>query len=92
MKDINAEAAWASVNNGINKMVFEVFYRPPSSDISHFEQLEAAIQQVVPKFKNSPNIDCILGGDFNTGDIDWETGTVLPCYLTLPPEKLMKEY
>ena len=78
IKDINAETAWASVNNGINKMVFGVFYRPPSSDISYFEQLETAIQQVVSKFKNNPNITYILGGDFNAGDIDWETGTVLP--------------
>ena len=78
IKDINAETVWASVNNGINKMVFGVFYRPTSSDISYFDQLETAIQQVVSKFKNNPNITYILGANFNASDIAWETGTVLP--------------
>ena len=78
LQNIDAETAWASVNTGVNKMVFGVFYRPPGHNPSPVEQLENAITQVMTKFKNNPNITYILGGDFNTGDIDWETGTILP--------------
>ena len=77
-QNIDAETAWASVNTGVNKMAFGVFYRPPSHNPSPVEQLENAISQVMTKFKNNPNITYILGGDFNTGDIDWETSTILP--------------
>ena len=84
---------------GLSIMVSTKWYsgvsRPPSSDISYFEQLETAIQQVVSKFKNNPNITYILGRDFNAGDIDWETGIVLPNPPPPPPpppEKLIKEH
>ena len=76
LQNIDAETARASVNTGVNEMVFGVFYRPPGHNPSPVEQLENAITQVMTKFKNNPNITYILGGDFNTGDIDWETGTI----------------
>ena len=41
------------------------------------EQLELAIEQVTHKFRNN-NITYILGGDFNTGDIDWDRAAVTP--------------
>ena len=77
IKGIKAKTAHGSGHNGINKMGFGVFYRPPCSDISYLKQLENAIQQVVTYFKNNPNVTHILGRDFNACDIHWETGNIL---------------
>ena len=44
IKDINAETAWASVNNGINKMVFRCFIDHRAVTSTSLKQLETAIQ------------------------------------------------
>ena len=44
------------------------------------EQLEKALFQITTKFKNNPNTTFMLSGDFNTGDINWDLGTVSPIY------------
>ena len=60
------------------KIVVGVFYRQPNSSTEQVEQLEIAIEQVTHKFRNNNNITYILGGDFNTGDIDWDRAAVIP--------------
>jgi len=55
------------------------YYRPPSGDASaQLNALEKSLQHISKKVKNNPNHTVILGGDFNLGDILWETETVDP--------------
>ena len=78
LDDVQAETLWASVTvAGNKKLVVGVFYRQPGNSTDQIDQLVKALQQVTGKFKNNNNITFMLGGDFNAGDIDWDTGTVL---------------
>ena len=80
IKDVSCETTWASVTLADNKkLVAGVFYCQPNSSTEQVEQLELAIEQVTHKLRNNNNITYILGGDFNTGDIDW---IERPSYLT----------
>ena len=79
IKDVSCETTWASVTLADNKkLVVRVFYRQPNSSTEQVEQLELAIEQVTHKFRNNNNITYLLGGDFNTGDIDWDRAAVIP--------------
>ena len=79
IEDVSCETTWASVTLADNKkLVVGVFYRQPNNSTEQVEQLELAIEQVTHKFRNNNNITYILGGDFNTGDIDWDRATVTP--------------
>lgn len=52
------------------KITIASFYRPPSSGIEPLDQLHNVLS-VLRK-----NSTVILGGDFNCGDIDWQTNTI----------------
>ena len=79
LNDVEAETLWASVSTTDNKkIVTGVFYRQPGRNTDQVEQLEKAVDQVTSKFQNNSNITYMLGGDFNAGDVDWDSGTVRP--------------
>ena len=79
IKDVSCETTWASVTlAGDKKIAVWVFYRQPNSSTEQVEQLERAVEQVTHKFRNNKNITYILGGDFDTGDIDWDWAAVIP--------------
>ena len=79
LNGIDAETTWASVLvNKCQKLVMGVFYRQPDHRTHQVEQLEKALFQITTKFKNNPNTTFMLSGDFNTGDINWDLGTVSP--------------
>ena len=63
------------------------FYRPPDKGVSPILELESQLSEITDTFRNNPKTTLILGGDFNAGGIDWETGLV-PDY---PPNRLLKE-
>ncbi len=50
-----------------SKPLIGVYYRPPSSPIDHLHQLRYSLADV------PDSCPVILCGDFNVGDIDWET-------------------
>ena len=52
------------------------FYRPPNKRVSPILELESQLSEITDTFRNIPKTTLILGGDFNTGGIDWETGLV----------------
>ena len=52
------------------------FYRPPNKGVSPILELESQLSEITNTFRNNPKTTLILGGDFNTGGIDWETGQV----------------
>ena len=79
LDDIDAETTWASVLvNKCQKLVIGVFYRLPDHRTHQVEQLEKTLFQITTKFMNNPNTTFMLSGDFNTGDINWDLGTVSP--------------
>ena len=39
-------------------------------------ELESQLSEITNTFRNNPKTTLILGGDFNAGVIDWETGLV----------------
>ena len=52
------------------------FYRPPNKGVSPILELESQLSEITDTFRNNPKTTIILGGDFNAGGIDWETGLV----------------
>ena len=79
LDDNDAETTWASVLvNKCQKLVIGVFYSQPDHRTHQVEQLEKALFQITTKFKNNPNTTFMLSGDFNTGDINWDQGTISP--------------
>jgi hypothetical protein len=76
MVEIKAEAVWASVQlKDQRKLVIGAYYRPPDSRSEPIDDLESGISYIFDKFRNNPHCTVILGGDFNAGDIDWNTHT-----------------
>ena len=49
--------------------------------------LESQLSEITDTFRNNPKTTLILGGDFNAGGIDWETGLVPDD----SPNRLLKE-
>ena len=60
----------------MSKLVIGSFYRPPDKGIQPLVDLEMELAQISEKFKNNPKTTLILGGDFNTGGINWDLCTV----------------
>ena len=50
-------------------------------------ELESQLFEITNTFRNNPKTSLILGGDFNVGGIDWETGLVPDD----SPNRLLKE-
>ena len=63
------------------------FYRPPNQGVSPILELESQLSEITDTFRNNPKTTLILGGDFNAGGIDWETGLVPDG----SPNRLLKE-
>ena len=60
------------------KLVIGVFYHQADHRTHQLEQMKKVLFQITTKFKNNPNTTFMLSGDFNTGDITWDLGTVSP--------------
>ena len=52
------------------------YYRPPVSSSDSLGHLSESIRRAFAKVPNHPKI--IIGGDFNLGDIDWDTAVPTP--------------
>ena len=63
------------------------FYRPPNKRVIIILELESKLSEITDTFRNNPKATLILGGDFNAGGIDWETGLVPDD----SPNRLLKE-
>ena len=66
--DLSCEVLWIEliVSHGDSVVLFGVFYRPPSSDISVLQQLCHSLHALT-----SANSNIILCGDFNVPNINW---------------------
>ena len=75
--NISAETAWATISlKDQRKLVVGSYYRPPDSGSDSIDDLESVLSFITEQFRNNPQCTIILGGDFNAGDIDWESHTV----------------
>ena len=79
---------WATITlKDHSKLVVGSFYRPPNQGVSPILELESQLSEITDTFRNNPKTTLILGGDFNAGGIDWETGLVPDD----SPNRLLKE-
>ena len=75
--NISAKTVWATISlNDQRKLVVGSYYRPPDSGSDSIEDFESVLSFITEKFLNNSQCTIILGGDFNAGDIDWESHTV----------------
>ena len=71
------ELVWGTITlKDHSKLVVVSFYRPSNKGVSPILELESQLSEITDTFRNNPKTTLILGGDFNTGVIDWETGLV----------------
>ena len=72
--DADCEVVWAQLQTRGAKPVFiGCYYRPPNDGALSLDELDLSISRV---FKNNASPNIWLGGDFNLGDIDWNSLTV----------------
>ena len=58
-------------------MIIGAFYRTPSErEVNQLNQQEKTLDQIYEITKNNESSTIILGGDFNVGDINWDSLTV----------------
>ena len=82
------ELFWATITlKDHSKLVVGSFYRHPNKGVSPILELESQLSEITDTFRNYPKTTLILGGDFNAGVIDWETGLVPDD----SPNRLLKE-
>ena len=79
IEDHDCEIIWAKITLHKNSPMFiGSFYRPPSDSIASLEALEKSIASIRNITRNNPRASIVIGGDFNAGDINWETCSVSP--------------
>ena len=79
---------WATITlKDHSKLVVGSFYRPLNQGVSQILELESQLSEITDTFRNNPKTTLILGGGFNAGGIDWETGLVPDD----SPNRLLKE-
>ncbi len=84
----DCELIWVKISLRQQRTLYTgAFYRPPSDTIYSLEELNRSLEQLALKTKNNKNSTIILGGDFNTGEIDWDTLSVKPG----SPQKVINE-
>jgi len=58
------------------------FCRPPTNDLTsqsaQLADLDSIVHCLNYKMKNNPNHTLMIGGDFNLGDINWDSESVHP--------------
>ncbi|XP_078617860.1 uncharacterized protein LOC144885679 [Branchiostoma floridae x Branchiostoma japonicum] len=101
--EIKAEISWTKVSLRNKKSLYlGSYYRTPSGKHSEqLDELEKSIKHIRNLTKNNPGSTIILGGDFNLGDVDWETESIpknsrervpncdiIPAYTKKAPRKI----
>ena len=73
--DFNSEIVWANLHFANAKSIYLAsYYRTPNAGPASLEDLNVSLSSLFSKHpRQVPNL--VIGGDFNLGDIDWETWT-----------------
>ena len=74
--DTDCEIIWARIQlAGCKDLLVGAFYRvPDNKDLGYLENLRSSLARI----NTSKGTTVCLGGDFNLGDINWETRSVPP--------------
>lgn len=68
------EQIWAKVKlRGQRAFFLCSFYRPPNSKTDQLDAFDLSLGQINHQAKGNT---VMFGGDFNVGDVDWESGTI----------------
>lgn len=71
----NCEIVWVELTiQNTRKLLISSFYRPQPNDKVSLEQLNLSLSRITP---NSRSV-ILVGGDFNLGNIDWKTSSIIP--------------
>ena len=74
----DCKIVWTSLKlSNCKTLYLSTFYRPPNSPPDVLDKLHDSISRVFTGNSNHPNV--IIGGDFNLGDIDWNSEVPVPC-------------
>jgi len=65
----NCELLWTELKTRNKNVIIGSAYRPPNSDVTFLDQLQASLSQILTTCKEKI---VILGGDFNFPHIDWD--------------------
>ena len=77
--NVDCELIWAKVSLQQQRTLYAgAFYRPPDNRMQPLDELEKGLNQLAQKTKNNKNSITILGGDFNVGNVNWDTSEVAP--------------
>ena len=62
---------------GVFRRLTSLLYRTPADHTTtQLLELEKSLEHINNMTRNNPNATIIVGGDFNAGDINWETNSV----------------
>ena len=79
MEDVSGEVCWVKVETDDNPLYVGSFYRTPSDKSTYqLDELEKSLHNINSITRNNPNATVIVAGDFNLGDVDWDSGIVPP--------------
>ena len=79
LHDVDGEIVWVRVEplKHNSPLIIGAFYRTPSErEVNQLNQLDKSLDQIYEITKNNESSTIILGGDFNVGDINWDSLTV----------------
>ena len=79
LHDVDGQIVWVRVEplKHNSPLIIGAFYRTPSErEVNRLNQLEKSLDQIYEITKNNESSTIILGGDFNVGDINWDSLTV----------------
>ena len=62
----------------LNPLYVAAFYRPPQDPADNLDGLEKAFDHLMDISNHNTKATFLVGGDFNTGDIDWDSLAVKP--------------
>ena len=79
MEDVFGEVRWVKIETDYNPLYVGSFYCTPSDKSTYqLDKLEKSLHNIKLISRNNPNATIVVAGDFNLGDVDWDSGIVPP--------------
>ena len=77
MEDVSGEVCWVKIETDDNPLYVGSFYRTPSDKSTYqLDELHKSLHNINLTSRNNPNATVVVAGDFNLGDVDWDSGIV----------------
>ena len=74
--DSNCEIKWVKINTSNQEQILVgSYYREPKASLENLDELNLSLNKA-QNSKPYSNMKTFLGGDFNLGDIDWDSAGV----------------